>query len=40
MYLSLITEVVYYVRNKLIVCIPTSFSCDEVLDCPEFKLNT
>jgi hypothetical protein len=31
-------EVVYYVRNKLIVGIPTSFNCNKLLGCSGFKL--
>jgi hypothetical protein len=35
--LVLIIELVYQVRNKLIVSIPTSFNCNKVLDCPGFQ---
>jgi hypothetical protein len=37
--LYILTEVVYYVRNKLIVSIPTGFNCNIVLGCPGFKRN-
>jgi hypothetical protein len=36
--LVVIIEVVYWVRNKLIISIPTGFNCNKVLGYPGFQL--